>query len=414
MLDRKTTPIWEGGEPTERAAFSSERVRLYVGDAVEVLSQLPGESIDTCLTSPPYWSARDYGHDAQLGLEEDVSDYISKLVAVFEEVYRLLKPTGTVWLNVGDKYLNGIGTVDGVPPRRGWKRNKQLALTPFRLAIALQDAGWWVRNTVVWHKPNGMPTSAKDRLASHWEPVFLLAKSERYYFDVDQVREPHKTDDAVERSRAARGGNNGKVAGRSSMRRWLNSPRHRATIDGLKEIERRPNAPDPVVLAAYLRAAANKANLSIKDLARLLDQPFERVRHYLREDRIGSRLPPHETWLALKNILDLDGTFDEAMEVEVGDNVFRNHPKGRNPGDVRQIPVAPVAADHFAVMPYRLANWALRATLPADGVCLDPFMGTGTTGKAALDLGGRFVGIDIDAGCVAHVAQRLIGEPQVS
>lgn len=254
-----------------------------------------------------------------------------------------------------------------------------------------------MRNVAAWHKPNAMPSSVTDRLTNTWEPVFLLAKSEKYYFNLDSIRVPHVTDDSVERTRAERGDAAGKAKGQAELRRWLNSPRHRSTIDGLKEVERRPGAPESVELAAYLRAALKAEKRSITWVAEQLDQPFERTRHYFRTDVIGSRLPPAETWLQLKELLHLDDTYDDAMRVEMGDNVFRNHPLGRNPGDVWSVPVAANKGDHLAVMPRALAVRTLTATLPAGGTCLDPFMGSGTTGLATRALGGRFVGVDVQA-----------------
>jgi DNA modification methylase len=383
--------IWEAIR--SKAHFSGKQHALFHGDAAKCLALIPSDSIHTCLTSPPYWSARDYETDNQIGLENSVEDYVSRLVEVFREVRRVLRPDGTAWLNLGDCYINGAKQASP-----GWQRNKQLALIPFRVAIALEDDGWIVRNAVVWHKPNAMPASVRDRLTNTWEPVFLIAKRERYHFDLDAIRVPHKTDDEIERKRAENGTANGKAIGKDDLRRWLNSPRHRATIDGFKEVKRRPNAPRAVELAAYLRQAAERKGLSIKEIAAQLEQPFERVRHYMRTDEIGSRLPPEETWVALRALLDLDDTFDEAMAIEVGDNVFRNHPAGRNPGDMQSFPLTGGASDakgHFAVMPDNLAHWCLRATLPKGGICLDPFFGVGTTGRTTLALGGRAVGIDV-------------------
>jgi DNA modification methylase len=379
----------------QAADVSSHGFALFEGDSRFRLAAVPSESVDTCLTSPPYWSARDYEHPDQIGLEDDLDAYVQAVVEVFAEVRRVLRPSGAAWLNIGDCYLNGCSTVDGKPPEKGWRRNKQLALVPFRVALALQEDGWWVRNTVVWHKPNAMPSSVRDRLTNTWEPVFLLTKSERYDFDLDAIRVPHVTDDEVERRRAERGDAGGKAHGQGELRRWLNSPRHRSTIEGLKTVRRRPNAPRAVELAAYLRAALAARGESIHWVAQQLDLPFERTRHYFRTDEIGSRLPPEETWVRLKELLELDDTYDEAMAVEVGDNVFRNHPKGRNPGDMMSVALRGSPHAHFALMPRPVAVQALKATLPQGGICLDPFMGLGTTGHAALELGGRFVGVDL-------------------
>lgn len=369
------------------------RFALMHGDAATCLARLPASSVNTCLTSPPYWSARDYEADHQIGLEASVEEYVDRLVEVFRGVRRALTDDGSVWLNLGDCYINGAKQGD---PK--WQRNKQLALIPFRVALALQEDGWLIRNAMVWNKPNAMPASVSDRLANMWEPVFLLTKKDRYFFDLDAVRVPHKTSDHTERRRAENGDANGKAKGQEELRKWLNSPRHRATIEGYREIRRRPNAPRPTELAAYLRCAAERKGLSITALAKEMNQPFERVRHYLRTDEIGSRLPPEPTWIELKRILELDDQYDEVMSIEVGDNVFRNHPKGRNPGDVQSFALTGGATDakgHFALMPDSLASWCLRATLPDGGICLDPFFGVGTTGKAAIALGGRVIGIDV-------------------
>jgi DNA modification methylase len=389
------------------AVVSSGQYALFCGDSQEALRSIPNQSVDTCVTSPPYWRARDYGTSKQLGLEHEVDDYVARLVAIFQQVRRVLKDCGTAWLNIGDCYFNGCGTVNGRPPAKGWKRNKQLALVPFRVALALEEDGWWIRNVAVWHKPNAMPSSVKDRLTNTWEPVFLLAKSADYYFDLDAIRVPHQTDDSIERRRAENGHNNGKAKGKSELRRWLNSPRHRVTIDGLKEVRRRPGAPRSTTLAAYLQSALEKKGVTIGWVAEKLGLPFERTRHYFRTDAIGSRLPPEETWHRLKGLLDLGPEYDDAMTVELGDNVFRNHPKGKNPGDMTSIASSGASQEHFATMPVPLAEWALKATLPTNGVCLDPFMGTGATGIAAMKMGGRFVGIDVQKSFLSQFVGRL-------
>lgn len=233
-----------------------EHVSLYQGECESVMRQLAAESVDTCLTSPPYWSLRDYGDEAQIGQEETPQKYADRIVSVFREVRRVLKDTGTVWLNVGDVY-NHIGHV---PYRSGWQRPKQFCLIPYRVALALQDDGWWVRNVAVWYKPNALPASVTDRLTNRWEPVFLLAKNEDYFFNLDAIRVKSKTDDSAERKRAGKG--NGKASGKKELRQWLASPRHRVNIDGLKTVKIRPEAPNPTEVAVYLREARKKTGLS--------------------------------------------------------------------------------------------------------------------------------------------------------
>ena len=393
-------------ELKDLSEYSSESHCIISGDSHRALSRMPDESCNTCLTSPPYWGVRDYEHRGQIGLEESVEDYVESIINVFREVKRVLTPDGTAWLNLGDSYLNSMPVDHG-----GWKKNKQLGLIPIRVAIALQETGWLVRNSMVWSKPNAMPSSVRDRLTNTWEPVFLLSKREQYYFNLDPIRVPHKTDDLIERLRAESTRVNGKASGQKELRKWLNSPRHRATIDGKKSIKKRPNAPDPTILAQYLRDAAEEKGFTIKWIASRLNQPFERVRHYFRTDAIGSRLPPEETWEELKQLLDLGTHYDDMMEFEMTYNVFRNHPNGRNPGDVQQFSLIGSNVGHFATMPKSLAHWALSATLPINGVCLDPFMGSGTTGIVSLQHGSRFVGIELreDYCESAHYALNNLG-----
>ncbi len=150
-------------------------VRILVGDCRSRLAELPDQSVQTCVTSPPYFGLRDYGHDGQIGLEQTPEAFVSELVAVFREVRRVLRDDGTLWLNLGDSYGQG----------------KQLRGIPWRVAFALQADGWYLRSDIIWHKPNPMPESVTDRPTKSHEYLFLLAKSERYYYDADAIREPH-------------------------------------------------------------------------------------------------------------------------------------------------------------------------------------------------------------------------------
>ncbi|WP_434615617.1 DNA-methyltransferase [Arthrobacter sp. A5] len=155
---------------------------LYVGDALDQLRKLPTGSVDMCLTSPPYFRLRDYDADGQMGLEADVEAWAGVIRAVAREIDRVLVPTGTFWLNLGDTYANH--------PRQG-APSKSLLLVPERVAQLLQDDGWIVRNKIIWAKPNPMPTSVRDRLTAAHEVIYLFAKQERYYFDLDAIRVPH-------------------------------------------------------------------------------------------------------------------------------------------------------------------------------------------------------------------------------
>ena len=160
------------------------RREILLGDALERLRELPASSVDCCVTSPPYMGLRDYFTDGQLGLEPTVDDWVQNLRAVFSEVARVLKPAGSLWLNLGDSFSRHAKY--GAPP-------KGLLCSPERLLLALAEDGWIVRNKVIWAKPNPLPTSITDRLTLTYEVVYLLVRSPRYFFDLDAIREPHRS-----------------------------------------------------------------------------------------------------------------------------------------------------------------------------------------------------------------------------
>ncbi|MEN4475708.1 site-specific DNA-methyltransferase [Mycolicibacterium cosmeticum] len=148
------------------------------------MTAIPDNSIDCVVTSPPYFSLRNYGADGQLGTEANVDQWVNNLVAISAQVQRILVPTGTLWLNLGDTY--------SVHPRQGAPR-KNLLMAPERLALRLQRGGWIIRNKIVWAKPNPVPTSVTDRLNTTYELIYVLARRPRYFLDLDAIREPHRT-----------------------------------------------------------------------------------------------------------------------------------------------------------------------------------------------------------------------------
>jgi DNA modification methylase len=178
---------------------------IFNGDALSVLKTIPSASAQTCITSPPYWALRDYGVSGQLGLEATPQEYIEKLIEIFREVKRVLKPNGTAWINIGDTYAQS--------PKKGEKfkgskmtwqnpnrlsspeipfelKPKDLVGIPWRLAFALQADGWYLRQDIIWQKPNALPESVKDRCTKAHEYIFLLSKSEKYFFDNVSIKEP--------------------------------------------------------------------------------------------------------------------------------------------------------------------------------------------------------------------------------
>jgi len=168
---------------------------LYTGDARDTLASLPAKSVQTCVTSPPYWGLRDYGEDGQRGLEETPDEYVNNLCDVFDEVRRVLKKDGTFWLVIGDSYYPPKAISSSANFNRA--NRKSLCLIPSILAISLQKRGWTIRNRIVWHKTNPIPEPVDDRLTTSHEYIFLLTGKQDYYFDSDSIREDAVLDAGV-------------------------------------------------------------------------------------------------------------------------------------------------------------------------------------------------------------------------
>lgn len=167
--------------------------RFICGDAAEQLRTLNSESVYTCVTSPPYFNLRDYGASGQLGREDTPEEYVEKLVEVFREVRRVLHPKGTLWLNIGDSYTGGERKTRDFNKKLLARNPKNLIGIPWMLAFALRADGWYLRQDIIWHKPNAMPEGVQDRCTRSHEYIFLLSKSKQYYFDADAIREPFTT-----------------------------------------------------------------------------------------------------------------------------------------------------------------------------------------------------------------------------
>lgn len=186
---------------------------IICGDALTELSKLDSESVDSCITSPPYWALRDYKVAGQLGLESTIDEYVTKLVSIFDQIKRVLKRSGTCWVVIGDTYSGNIkqtGRNDSNTELRPNRResgdktkivsdnnilDKSLCMIPERFAIKMIDHGWILRNKIIWYKPNCMPSSAKDRFTVDWEYVYFFVKSQKYYFETQY--EPIQSDDTV-------------------------------------------------------------------------------------------------------------------------------------------------------------------------------------------------------------------------
>jgi DNA modification methylase len=207
--------------------YSDESITLHLGDSLAVLKTLPDQSVDCCVTSPPYFGLRDYGEAGQYGLEASPAEYVKTMRSLFAEVRRVLTDDGTLWLNIGDSYSTNLGQGSAGPSstiqggsRPSFRRNgaqvsparrrsagsvpqKNLLGIPWRTAFALQEDGWILRNDIIWAKPNAMPESVTDRLSTRHEHVFMFSKRRTYWFDLNPIRETH-SDVAIQRAQPHR------------------------------------------------------------------------------------------------------------------------------------------------------------------------------------------------------------------
>lgn len=234
-----------------KAYYEDEWATIYCGDCTEVLKSLPDESVHCCVTSPPYFGLRDYGHEGQIGLEPSPAEYVARLVDVFREVRRVLRANGTAWVNLGDSYnahpgqrkdsdragikqVTNIGSL-GVGSRHiSSLKPKDLIGIPWRVAFALQEDGWWLRQDIIWAKPNPMPESVTDRCTKAHEYIFLLSKSERYYFDQEAIKEPlARPEEGMRKTPAVFGGRD-KFTEAKKQSRLHSGNEYTGTDDGMR------------------------------------------------------------------------------------------------------------------------------------------------------------------------------------
>lgn len=365
--------------------------RVHFGDCLETLRRMPDGIVQTCVTSPPYFGLRDYGHPGQIGLEASPEEFIAKLVEVFREVRRVLRDDGTAWVNMGDSYASAPGQATrGGPPsststlagngRRGGgpkaaavsrvgksgnkgntaadagrrpfmdgAKAKDLLGVPWMLAFALRADGWYLRQDIVWAKPNPMPESVTDRCTKSHEYLFLLSKSPRYYFDQGAISE---------------------VVAPSTVERLAQC------------VEEQEGSPVP-------------GNMKAKPP------------RFGGEKYGDSADPKHQTKSGRKTATEgMPGAPDQHRE----DREPIEYQGRRNKRSVWTVSTKPYAGAHFATFPPDLIEPCILAGAPAGGVVLDPFMGSGTTGAVAQRLGRQWIGCELNPAYEPLQRERLNGQ----
>jgi site-specific DNA-methyltransferase (cytosine-N4-specific) len=417
------------------------KVKLFQGHILEVLEQIPDNSVDCIITSPPYWGLREYPDPAniiwdgdpncehefksyeikqysgrieqinsknsmyshhknippkivkiggfcskcdawqgQLGLEPSLNLYISHLLQITAELKRVLKPTGVMFWNHGDSYAGPIGKY------KGWSYvsnnnlpKKSETLQNFRLVLRMIDEqGWILRNVIVWYKPNHLPESVKDRFTKSYEPIFMLVKNKRYYFNLDAVKEHLKT--FTEQKSALAGSFNYRV--REAKKGYFGKIGVRASEEELKKYDNQGK----LIENLFRFWGANKdGNCEYKKTKEVLlgQTPAEIKKNILKSFK--NRLTKHD--IAVGRIGNF--SYNDSLH-EIPYNIL-----GKNPGDVWIINTEPFEGSHFAVFPTSLVRRCIRAGCPENGIVLDPFVGSGTTIKVAIEERKNCIGIDI-------------------
>ena len=369
---------------------------IYNGDALEILKQLPSESIDMCITSPPYWNMRDYGVDGQLGNEKTFEEYLDKLQKIFNEIYRIIKKKGSCYVNIGDVYCNHNST--------GVKKQSLLCL-PDRFKINMVNNGWLCRNEIIWHKPNAMPSSAKTRFNNDYEKMFFFTKDDLYYFET-QYEKAKTSKKSTKSNSKIKSNNNSKYLSdeqEKSVRQGMSKSR------GNKIIEVRKYLPTQEYFVNFIRKT------KIKDLISFADGRIKKttIEHWYRKDEKGFSYPTVTDWNIVSEFLN-DNT-EEFNIINHGlttidyetDDINKNLDKGRIKRAVWSINTKPLKECHFAPFPQELIETPIKASCPIGGIVLDPFIGSGTSGLVAKKLGRHYIGIEINYDSVKLANKRI-------
>ena len=387
--------------------YSDDWLTLYGGDCLDVLASMPADSVDCVVTSPPYWGLRDYGNDGQLGLERTPEEYVANMVNVFREVRRVLKPSGTCWLNLADSYAGYWGDKTAKAAGRrssadtnGWTNGfnmnskpdfhsafdgsgikpKDLVGIPWRVAFALQADGWYLRSDIIWAKPNPMPESVTDRPTKSHEYLFLLTKSARYYFDAEAVAEASVDPPGVSRGGAlSRFGPGEKLIAANAHRgNRIPVSNGRRNIRSVWNIATRPYpGAHFAVFPPELPERCIKAGSSEKGVCPECGAPWERVvertREYTQKTHNGTNRQPGAVPLA--------GRSDARWSLSEPPYNIKSETTGWHPSCSHK---APLMAGGMAPL------------VPSPAVILDPFGGSGTVGMVANRLSRRAILIDLN------------------
>ena len=316
--------------------------KIYNENCLETMSRMEDEIIQSIITSPPYYNLRDYGENNQIGIEDNFNEYLNNLHNVFTSCYRVLKKDGVLFINISDTYSNKkIGNI----------KRKTLIGIPDRLKVIMIDSGWICRSDIIWHKPNAMPSSAKDRFVNDYERIFMFTKNEKYKFNTQYEERKTKVSKKSNKSKVSKYFNDEQE---KSVRQGMNKKR------GLKLLEKRNNLPKHLFFVDFLRSKTTAKKLFSNSEGIKLST----IEHWFRKDDLGFSFPKIEDW---NKVVDfIDDWSEDFYNINKGltevdyefDDINKNSIKGRIKRSVWSINTKPTKEKHFAVYPEEINLYA--------------------------------------------------------
>tara|TARA_R110000744_G_scaffold225937_1_gene344328 strand:+ start:37 stop:1161 length:1125 start_codon:yes stop_codon:yes gene_type:complete len=355
------------------------------------MSKMSEKVIQSVVTSPPYFNLRDYGNKNQIGIENSFNDYLDNLLEVFTNAYRVLKDDGILFVNIGDTYASKkVGNV----------KRKTLIGIPDRFKIMMIDNGWICRSDIIWHKPNAMPSSAKDRFVNDYERIFMFTKNEKYKFNTQYEERKTKVSSKTNKRQESKYLNDEQE---KQVRQGMNKKR------GLKLLEKRNHLPEHLFFVDFLRSRTTAKEL----FSNVENIKLSTIEHWFRKDVGGFSYPKLNDWNTVKDLID-DWSNDFHI-IDLGlttidyeyDDINKNANKGRIKRCVWSINTKPSKEKHFAVYPTELIEIPILCSTDENDIVYDPFMGSGTTALVCKDLKRNWIGSEISKEYVAIANERI-------
>lgn len=370
------------------------KVDLFEGDCLKVMDELIEKKIkiNLTVTSPPYFNLRNYTDDNifEIGKENCVDKYIENLIQVFKKVYDLTDKNGSCYINIGDTY----------------DKYGSLLCVPDKLKIAMISIGWICRNEIIWHKPNAIPNSAKNRFTNDFEKIYFFTKSKKYNFNTQYEDRKTKISNTSIESKKSKYDS---IKQETEVRQGMNKKR------GSKIIEVRNNLPEQQYFVKYLRSKTNP-----KLLNQLTNIKLSKIEHWFRKDESGFAYPSVIDWNLIKpHIMDNSLEFNAIdygitkIDYET-DDINKNSHKGRLKRTTWSINTKPSSFKHFASFPEELIETPIKASSNRGDIVFDPFLGSGTTGVVSKRLNRNFIGVELNSNYLKIAKERIKNESNIN